>query len=273
MAIEKAEGIVLKNHNIRETSQITTLYTREFGKLTCLVKGLRAGKSKYGSRLEIFSHNRIVFYEKQKSGLHLISQCDLIDSFNQIRMDILRVGYASYFLELLNEFTKPHDRDENLFVLLRDSLRVLDAFPSTVSVTPSIKGRCETDLVKLSSVFEVKLLKTAGLMPRLEHCVVCHNRSAEVVRFSTLLGGMLCSRCQLKDRQAKVIPKGVTSTLIYIEKEKFERLVSERFRIIPDIAKLLKVILKDFIQFHLEKELKSSQFLERVLFPQRCMTG
>ena len=259
MAIQKAEGIVLRNHKIRETSQITTLYTREFGKLDCLVKGLRSDKSRYGSRLEILSYNRIVFYEKPKTGLHLISQCDLLDSFDSIQSNLKSLAYASYFLELLNEFAKPHDKDEELFFLLHNSLKFLDSIAE-----PKTSSLIESYILKLSFVFEVKLLQTAGLMPKLEHCVACHSQSEDAVSFSHLLGGVLCRRCRLKDRQARPILKGVTSTLIHLEKEEFQRLVSGRFRILAGIAKQLKIILKAFIRFHLEKDLKTRRFLDRM---------
>lgn len=81
MSIEKSPAIVLKRRDFRETSLIAEFYTRDFGKLSGLLKGIKAEPAKFASTLEPFSHNEIIFYRKSNSSLHLVSQCDSRDNF------------------------------------------------------------------------------------------------------------------------------------------------------------------------------------------------
>jgi len=84
----KTDAVVIKTFDFRETSIIATLYTRDFGKINAILKGIRGFPEKFASTLEPFSHNQIVFYKSRTSGLHLVSQCDLCENFASLRTDI-----------------------------------------------------------------------------------------------------------------------------------------------------------------------------------------
>ena len=81
MALQKTQGVVLKREDIRETSVILTLYTRDFGKLNFISKGVRKPEEKFISAYELFALDNIVFYERKKKDLFLLSQCELINFF------------------------------------------------------------------------------------------------------------------------------------------------------------------------------------------------
>ena len=65
MSIQKTEAIVLNKHDFRETSIIANFYTRDFGKLSGIMKGIKEQPGKFASTLEPFSHNDIIFYKKR----------------------------------------------------------------------------------------------------------------------------------------------------------------------------------------------------------------
>ena len=75
--IVKTEAIVLKSFDFRETSRIVTFYSREYGKVKGLLKGIRKDPRKFGSSVDRFSVNDIVFYQYRNSDIHLVSQCDM----------------------------------------------------------------------------------------------------------------------------------------------------------------------------------------------------
>jgi len=68
----------------RDTSKIVSLYTRRFGRVSVVAKGARDRKSRFGAALEPMSHVSAVFYKKERSDLHLLSQCDLLNGFRRI---------------------------------------------------------------------------------------------------------------------------------------------------------------------------------------------
>jgi len=249
VAIHTTEAIVLRTWPLRQTSQISTFYTREFGKISGLVKGIKSYSSGYGSRLEAFSHNRILFYERSKSGLHLVTQCDLIDRFNEIREDLLKTSYASFFLELVDGFTEVNDKNEKLFSLLLFALKAIG------------QG---SDLEKSAIIFGVRALKISGFKPHLDWCLRCSCEISRAARFSSRQGGLLCLRCGAEDKFSLPVSKGAISSIIYIENSEFTSIFSSRFRLSQKIEQELKKILKNFIEFHLGKALKTLKFIEKM---------
>ena len=79
--IVKTEGIVLKTFDFRETSRIATFFTRDFGKVKGVLKGIRKDPKKFGSSIEKFSVNDIVYYQYRNNDIHLVSHCDMKDIF------------------------------------------------------------------------------------------------------------------------------------------------------------------------------------------------
>ena len=61
--IVHTKGIVLKTFDFRETSRIATFFTKSHGKVKGIVKGIRKNPRKFGSYIDNFSVNDIVFYQ------------------------------------------------------------------------------------------------------------------------------------------------------------------------------------------------------------------
>src|SRR5205085_2574055 len=128
-AIHKTEAIVLKAVKFRDTSYITTFFTRDFGKLKALSKGIRKEKSVLIAHYEPFSHLRLVFYEKSKSDIHFISESSLEYYFPKLRADFEKICWASYVLELIDVIHPLYEKNESLFTLLLDILHRMEQEP------------------------------------------------------------------------------------------------------------------------------------------------
>ncbi|MEA3328178.1 MAG: DNA repair protein RecO [Candidatus Omnitrophota bacterium] len=246
MAVRKTEAIVLRTRDFRETSLVVNFYTRDFGKITGLIKGVRATRKGYTTYPQLFSHNEIVFYEKVHSGLHVVSQCELKDFFPAIRENLRKTAYASYFIELIDETSLERDKNLAVFNLLLGSLCLLSA----------------GDIKKVVHIFEIKLLELLGLMPVLGQCVYCNSSLKEKVRFSPALGGLLCKQCFLKDTKAIDILKGTIASLGYLSKVSLEQAI--RLKLTWKVEENLSRILKAFLDFHLDRPLKSVEFLRKI---------
>ena len=110
MAIVKTPALVLKRWDLRETSLLVNFFTRDFGKITGELKGIRAEPGKFGSNVELFSLNDIVFYQSRQSSVHLVSQCDSVDGFAAIKKSIAAITSASVVVELLDAVMQPEDK-------------------------------------------------------------------------------------------------------------------------------------------------------------------
>jgi len=60
--IQKTDAYVLKSFDYRETSKIVTFLTKEYGKLRGVLKGIRKDFKKFGSNVDKFSLNEIIYY-------------------------------------------------------------------------------------------------------------------------------------------------------------------------------------------------------------------
>ena len=123
MSIHKTEAIVLNRRDFRETSIIVNFYTRDFGKLSGILKGIKEEPTKFASTLEPFSFNDIIFYKKRNSSLHLVSQCDIKNNFDIMRRNISRIGLASVMMELIGAIMPLEDKNEEVFDLVLTSLK------------------------------------------------------------------------------------------------------------------------------------------------------
>ena len=250
MAINRTEAIVLKKQDFRETSLIAHFYTRDFGKVSGLLKGIRTEPTKFASSVEPFSFNEIIYYQKRNSALHLVSQCDVKENFAQLRQSLIKSAIASLMMELLGAVMGQEDKNVEVFDLALASLKELDK-----TYQPE----------KIMMIFKIKMLSLSGFQPHFESCLACGGRILDQAKFSLAQGGLLCSRCFGKDSKARSIFRGTTATLLHIQKNDF--CVNLNLGMNPQIKKELEVILNSFINFHLEKELKSQRVLNDLAVP------
>jgi len=247
MSIDKAQVLILNKRDIRETSIIVDFYSKEFGKLSGLLKGIRSEPEKFASNLEPFSLNEIIFYRKTHSSLHLVSQADKLDNFTGIRASIEKTTQAVFMMELINSIMQAEDRNEELFDLALISLKELET-----NYNPA----------KIATIFKIKMLNLSGFKPHFDSCVSCSDIINGQARFSLSLGGLLCPRCMQKDPASRLIFRGTIATVLHIERNSFS--ASLNLGMNPQIKKELDIILNAFLSFHLGKELKSQKLLNKL---------
>jgi len=185
MNIFKSLAVVLKSENWRETSKILTLFSQRFGKIKVIAKGARDPKSRLAGNLELFSQISIVFYKKENTDLHLLSQVDLMQPLPKIQNDLKRFSYASAVAELLNKLTESEEVHPGLFSLSWETLQNLEDAP----------------VDKLDNYlwsYALKLASALGYRPKLQACIECNKKeslSGEQLFFSPEQGGMICKNC------------------------------------------------------------------------------
>ncbi len=248
MTIQKSEGIVLRRQDLRETSLILTLYTRDFGKIKGIARGVRGSRAQYGGgALELFALDEIVFYERKTSDIYTVSQCDLLEYFNPLRADLAKLSYATYLIELLDSVTTLADKNDEVFDLLLNSLRLMAG---------------ESSAKRAARIFEIKLLNLLGLMPSLDLCVSCGKRPDTGFKFSLQHGGLVCKNCLESDRAALSILPGTAKFIEHIRSLPFEKV--ERIKVTPQVGRELESILRKFLDYQIERRLKTVEFLREI---------
>ena len=215
--IRKTEGIVLRAFDLRETSRIVTFLTKDHGKIKGVLKGIRKDHKKFGSNVDKFSVNDIVYYWHANSELHLVGQCDLKEFFFPIRQDIKRTLAAQYVLELVDVLMPLEEENREVYQLMLGYLRTLQSI---------------ADVSKLVHIFQIKILQLSGFRPHIDSCLKCDKRIAGHVRFSRHLGGLICADCKAADSSATPISKGAIASILHVEKSNWEN----RIFIYPNIS-------------------------------------
>ncbi len=149
MAYSETEAIVLKKFRYGDTSLIATLFTKDFGKFNTVIKGARSLKSKYRGIFETTNHIKIIFNKKENRELQTISKSELLNSFPKIKNEIEKLLISFRLVELVNKLFYQYDKNENTFILLKDTLNSLANF----SKEPSI----------ILLYFQVKIAKNIGI--------------------------------------------------------------------------------------------------------------
>ncbi|MDP1853173.1 MAG: DNA repair protein RecO [Candidatus Omnitrophota bacterium] len=244
MAICKTEAIVIRTFDFRETSIIAEFFTRDFGRLKGILKGIRKDRKKFASTLEPFSLNEIIFYQSRNSELHLVSGCDLEDGFLNVRSDLKKIHLASFLMELVSALFAPEDKNEEAFEVILSSLEDLSSV---------------NDPEKIISIAQIKLLRLSGFKPHFDSCVLCNNDISGEAKFSSKFGGLLCPKCAYRDSQIHPVLRGTIASIKHIERSGWSDTL--RLNLAHPIKAELKNMLDKFLMFHLEKRLKTARFL------------
>jgi len=209
MAIQKSDAIVLRRQDLRETSLTVTFYTRDFGKIRGVLRGVRGPRCQYaGGSLEVFARDEIVFYERKGGDYFTVSQCDLAEFFSPIRSSLEKLAHATYMAELLDSVSPLCDPNREVYDLFLNSLRLMAG---------------EASAKRATRIFEIKLLNLLGLMPRLSSCASCGGKVDVSARFSLREGGLVCGTCAGKEKATVAMLAGTAKFIGHIMESPFEK--------------------------------------------------
>jgi DNA repair protein RecO (recombination protein O) len=177
----KAEGVVLRSMRYGEADRIVHVYTRDRGRMSAIAKGVRRSRSRFGGRLEPFSHVALILHEG-RSDLLTVTGADSLRTHARLRDDAAAIDAAARACDAVGrlfETTEPHPE---VFHLLLNELALLDD-----DVTRATHAN--------QLAFRLKLLLAAGLAPQLTACATCGERE-HLVAFSGAAGGVVCAACE-----------------------------------------------------------------------------
>ena len=149
----RTEGIILKRINLGETDRILTIYTKHYGKIRAIAKGVRKITSRKGGSVEAFNH--VSLFLVQGKNLDIVSEVEVINSFKSWRKNLKKVGLSYYFCELVDRLTPNSQANRAVFELLKNYL-------ARIGKTPP---RWPEELLgggKLVREFEEQLLEELG---------------------------------------------------------------------------------------------------------------
>lgn len=181
----KTEAVVLRSFRFGEADRVLHLYSLDRGRIGAIAKGVRKTKSRFGARLEPFSHAELLLHHGS-GELRTITGASLVDAHRPAREDSYRLSVGLVGAEAMLRLFVEEERNERAFEALTRFLSAVDAIPNGST------GRAALDPLALA--FQLKLLWLSGYVPHLESCVECV-ATDELVGYLPRAGGAVCSAC------------------------------------------------------------------------------
>ena len=144
-------GIVIKSMPIGDFDRRVTIFTKERGKIYAFAKGARRINNQMMGFARIFAYGKFKLYEGRDS--YNIVNADIANYFEEVSSDIESTCYGTYFLEMLDYYTKEALVDVESLKLIYYSLTALtkDSIPNAL-----VRRIYELKLMVLNGEYDLK---------------------------------------------------------------------------------------------------------------------
>jgi DNA repair protein RecO (recombination protein O) len=250
MPLYTAEALVLRTYKLAEADRIVVFLTADRGKKRGVAKSARRPRSRFVGALEPLTHVRVAYFEKETRELVNLNYAEPLRSPLMAPGDA--VSYASYFAELLDEWSPADDPSETLYRL---GTSVLEAMADG----GSIEG--------LARYFEYWLLRLQGVYPPHVSCHRCGDqftgRAEDGAWLSPSDGILTCAACADGGRRvgARLTP-GALAFLASVRRRSPSEL--RDVGVSDSVLAELEVLHRVLMARHLERELRSLRVLREM---------
>jgi DNA repair protein RecO (recombination protein O) len=277
------DGVVLRTQKLGEADRIITLLTRHNGRVRAVAKGVRRTKSRFGARLEPFTHVDVMVHAGR--SLDVITQAEVIRAYGTALVsDYPKYTAGTAMLETAERFT-PVEKEPAIrqFLLLIGGLRALGDAVDPADPDPaedrhgavgSGAPEAPRDPRMVLDAYFLRSLTFAGYAPALENCARCGNPgitrttgttgnagtadgAKPLVAFALAAGGMVCADCR-PPGAASPAPQTVALMIALLRGGWDEAMRSERRHRVECSG-----LVAAYLQWHLEHSIRSLRHVER----------
>lgn len=263
----KISGIILRETPFGEADKMMTVLTAERGRISVFGRGARRLKSDLFVATQLFCYTEFILIKS--SDKYYIRECNLIESFYNVRATLPGLALASYIAEVAaDEATEEREHPE----LMRLVLNCMWAVCSAAKPLRQIKA-----------VFELRSAAYAGFMPDLVGCAGCGNYKFPVYYIDIPDGTFRCEECfrrnaselehyAERENEAEgiyldahlIVPVSpdVFAAMRYAVYSKPERIFA--FELAPDVLDDFASVCEKYLLCHLERGFKTLDFYHSV---------
>jgi len=242
--ILKMNGTALRIVDWSESSQIVTVISDKYGKISGVAKGSKRLKSSFDGAFDYLNNYQLLMVRRPGQRLGTWTESYLFDRPLYLRNNLPAQYFALSCLERCRELLEEEER-----LPIYDALmRILHRFS------------LGEDPQHLHNVFTIKILSQVGYLPVTTYCV--GNGRKRNLRgptpFSSLLGGILCPVCIHLDPNVAMMGINEMNFIQSVDAG------TEPEKLTSDESKALNVHLTKVIQHILGKGLRMNRFLSRI---------
>ncbi len=241
MPTYRDEAVVLRTQKLGEADRIITLLTRSHGRVRAVAKGVRRTSSRFGSRLEPFTYVDLQLYEGR--SLDTITQAETRSAwYAELGVDYERYTAGTVMLETAERLaSEEREPAVQQFRLLVGALHALAGGRAAGQVLDS---------------YQLRALAVAGYAPTFDQCAHCGTPGPHRW-LNPSMGGALCAICRLPGSAS---PAPETMSLL-------AALLAGDWPVVEAAetrhAKQAAGLVAAFVSWHLERQLRSLEHLER----------
>lgn len=204
MATLNTSALVIRRADYSDYDRMVTLFSPEHGRIDAIARGCRKQKSHLHNACEPFVSGEFQLF--QKGERFSIEQCQISESFFELRMDYDRLQHGVYWLKLLDAAVMPDVPMPDLFLI---TLRAL-AHLNYSDIQPEL----------LTMAFEMHFMAQLGYAPRVDVCLRCGQPINGDARFDIDRGGCVCLQCP---SPAPFITHGARRILLKLPRTRYDQ--------------------------------------------------
>ena len=239
-------GMVISDMPIGDYDKRLVILTKELGKISAFARGARKPNSPFIAGSRPFSFGEFTLY--QGKGSFTISTMSISNYFNGLSQNFEAAYYGFYFLEIADYFGKENEDGEDTLTLLYQSFRAL------------LNENIDNEIVRY--IYELRIFLINGEYPRVSECSNCGSKENLSV-FSQMKEGAFCNECKKSAGDGKTLNVSTFYAMQYILSSPIEKLFT--FKVSDKVKIELSSIMKNYLQRHIDKKLKSLEILENII--------
>ena len=174
------DAVVLRTYKSGESDRVVVLWTKNYGKVRVLAKGIRKATSRLGGNLETLAYVNVDLV-KTRGEFYIARHVSHPQRLTTLRSSYARINAGYAVVEVVGAIPSDDVADEAIFDLLTKVLLTLDDESHDPTLVPTS--------------FYFKLLSLDGSGPVVDECVNC-GRDVPLVAFDAQVGGALCGDCR-----------------------------------------------------------------------------
>lgn len=242
MPLYRDEAIVLRTHKLGEADRIITLLTRHHGRVRAVARGVRRTSSRWGSRLEPFTHVDLMIAEGRT--LDVITQAETLTPFSaELGGDYERYTAGTAMLETAER------------LVVEDKEPALQQFLLLVGGLRAMSGK-DLPAGQVLDSFLLRSLSVAGYAPSFDHCARCGDPGPHRY-LNPSAGGVLCADCRLP---GSATPAAQTLAVLgALLAGDWEVVVAAEPRHLREASGVVAA----YLAWHVERGLRSLAYVER----------
>ena len=240
-------GLVLKETRYKESDRILTILTPELGVISAAPQSSLRLKSKLFSACGLFCYSEFTLVPGR--NMYTVREAEVKNVFHGISSSIEGMSLAMYMAEMASALSPTGEEAEKELRLLLNCFYMI--------------SEKKTDLKVIKAVFELRTMSECGFLPQLVYCRGCGTYDGPAFYLDPAEGCLLCEACAQKAGKKCNLDAGALFALRHICLVEDKKIFG--FRISVGSLAKLAAVSEQYALTHLDKPLKSYDFLKSVL--------